>query len=253
MQEILVDRLLATGRYHVVERQELRAIMQELQFQQGGATRPQGKAATGRIRNCRYLIKGAVTDFGHVSANTGALSAWNWDFLGGSNRAVMGIVLYVVDVESGEIIASENIEESVSAKDLSVKAAYEGISFGGSVFYQTPLGRATKKVVERAIKRITTAIASQPWEPQIALVQEDGSVIINGGRDRGVKSGAEFEVLESGKPILDPATGDAIGQSAGRSLGRLVVHEVKERYATATVVVGRAADLKPGHACRASG
>jgi curli biogenesis system outer membrane secretion channel CsgG len=253
MQEILVDRLLATGRYHVVERQELGAIMNELKFQQGGATRPQGKAATGRIRNCRYLIKGAVTDFGHVSANTGALSAWNWDFLGGSNRAVMGIVLYVVDVESGEIIASENIEESVSAKDLSVKAAYEGLSFGGSVFYQTPLGRATKKVVDRAIKRITTAIASQPWEPQVALVQEDGSVIINGGKDRGVKSGAEFEVLEAGKPIVDPATGDAIGQSPGRSLGRLIVHEVKERYSTATIVVGRAADLKPGQACRASG
>jgi len=253
MQEILVDRLLATGRYHVVERQELGAIMDELKFQQGGATRPQGKAATGRIRNCRYLTKGAVTDFGHVSANTGALSAWNWDFLGGSNRAVMGIVLYVVDVESGEIIASENIEESVSAKDLSVKAAYEGISFGGSVFYQTPLGRATKKVVDRAIKRITTAIASQPWEPQVALVQEDGSVIINGGKDRGVKSGAEFEVLEAGKPIVDPATGDAIGRSPGRSLGRLIVHEVKERYSTATIVVGRAADLKPGQACRASG
>jgi len=253
MQEILVDRLLATGRYHVVERQELGAIMDELKFQQGQATRPQGKVATGRIRNCQYLIKGAVTDFGHVSTNTGGMSAWNWDLFGGSNKAVMGIVLYVVDVESGEIIASENIEESVSARDLSVKAAYEGMSFGGSAFYQTPLGRATKKVVERAISRITTAIASRPWEPQIALVQEDGSVVINGGRNRGVKSGAEFEVLDAGKAILDPATGDAIGQSEGRKVGRLIVHEVKERYATATIVVGRAADFKPGQACRASG
>jgi len=253
MQEILVDRLLATGRYHVVERQELGAIMQELKFQQGGATRPQGKVATGRIRNCQYLIKGAVTDFGHVSTNTGGVSAWNWDLFGGSNKAVMGIVLYVVDVESGEIIASENIEESVSARDLQVKAAYEGISFGGSAFYQTPLGRATRRVVERAIKRITSAIASRPWEPQIALVQEDGGVILNGGRDRGVRSGAEFEVLDAGKPILDPATGDTIGQAPGKAVGRLIVHEVKERYATATIVVGRAADFKPGQACRASG
>ena len=253
MQEILVDRLLASGRYHVVERQEISAIMDEHKFQQGGATRPQGKVASGRIRNCQYLIKGAVTDFGHISTSTGAVTAWNWDFLGGSNKAVMGIVLYVVDVESGEIIASENIEESVSARDVQVKTAYEGISFGGSVFYQTPLGRATRKVVERAIARITTAIASRPWEPQIALVQEDGSVVLNGGRDRGVKSGAEFEVLDEGKPILDPVTGDPIGQSAGRKVGRLIVHEVKERYATATIVVGRAADFKPGQACRASG
>jgi hypothetical protein len=194
-----------------------------------------------------------VTDFGHVSTHSGGVGGNSWDIFGGSNRAVMGIVLYVIDVESGEIIASENIEESVSARDLSVKAAYSGISFGGSAFYQTPLGRATRKVVERAVKRITTAIAAQPWQPQIALVREDGSVVINGGRDRGVRSGAEFEVVEVGPPILDPATGDAIGQSAGRSIGRIIVHEVRERYSTATVVIGRAADFKPGQPCRASG
>jgi len=228
-------------------------VLQELQFQQNGVTRPQGKVATGRIRNCQYLIKGAVTDFGHLSTNSGGVSGLSWDIFGGSNRAVMGIVLYVIDVESGEIIASENIEESVSAKDLSVKAAYSGISFGGSAFYQTPLGRATRKVVERAVKRITTSIAAQPWQPQIALVQEDGSVVINGGRDRGVRSGAEFEVVDAGRPILDPATGDAIGQSAGRSIGRIIVHEVHERYSTATVVIGRAADFRPGQPCRASG
>lgn len=253
MQEILVDRLLATGRFHVVERQDLGAVLQELQFQQNGVTRPQGKVATGRIRNCQYLIKGAVTDFGHISTNSGGVSGLSWDIFGGSNRAVMGIVLYVIDVESGEIIASENIEESVSARDLSVKAAYTGLSFGGSAFYQTPLGRATRKVVERAVKRITTAIAAQPWQPQIALVQEDGSVVINGGRDRGVRSGAEFEVVDVGRPILDPATGDAIGQSAGRSIGRIIIHEVRERYSTATVVIGRAADFRPGQPCRASG
>jgi len=253
MQEILVDRLLATGRFHVVERQDLGAVLQEQKFQQNGVTRPQGKVATGRIRNCQYLIKGAVTDFGHISTNSGGVSGLSWDIFGGSNRAVMGIVLYVIDVESGEIIASENIEESVSARDLSVKAAYSGISFGGSAFYQTPLGRATRKVVERAVKRITAAIAAQPWQPQIALVQEDGSVVINGGRDRGVRSGAEFEVVEVGRPILDPATGDAIGQSAGRSIGRVIVHEVRERYSTATVVIGHAADFRPGQPCRASG
>jgi curli biogenesis system outer membrane secretion channel CsgG len=253
MQEILVDRLLATGRFHVVERQDLGAVLQELKFQQDGVTRPQGKVATGRIRNCQYLIKGAVTDFGHISTNAGGVSGLSWDIFGGSNRAVMGMVLYVIDVESGEIIASENIEESVSAKDLSVKAAYTGLSFGGSAFYQTPLGRATRRVVERAVKRITTAIAAQPWQPQIALVQEDGSVVINGGRDRGVRSGAEFEVVDAGRPILDPATGDAIGQSAGRSIGRVIVHEVRERYSTATVVIGRAADFRPGQPCRASG
>jgi len=253
MQETLVDRLMATGRFHVVERQELSSVMSEIQFQQGGATRPQGRVATGRMMNCQYLIKGVVTDFGHVSTKTGGFSGLSWDIFGGSNRAVMGIILYVVDVESGEIIASESIQESVRASDLSVQATYGGVSFGGTSFYRTPLGQATQRVVERAVNRITGVIAGRPWQPLVALVQEDGSVILNGGRDRGVRSGAEFEVLDVGQPILDPATGNVIGQSQGKSIGRIIVHEVHDRYSTATIVIGRAADFRAGQQCRASG
>ena len=165
----------------------------------------------------------------------------------------MGIILYVVDVESGEVIASENITESVSASDVAVNVAYKGVSFGGSSFYRTPLGRATTRVVDRAVKRITAAIAAQPWEPKVALVQDDGSVIINGGRDRNVKTGAEFDVVEEGPPILDPTSGDVIGHSQGKSVGRLIVAEVHDRYAVATVVEGKSADFHPGQNCRRPG
>jgi len=253
MRDILVDRLMDTDRYHVVERAELGAVMQEIQLQQGGATRPQGRATTGRIKNCQYLIKGTVTDFGHVSTKSGGWSGWNWDIFGGSNRAVMGIILYVVDVESGEIIACESLEESVRAKDLSVQATYQGVSFGGQVFHQTPLGRATAKVIGKAVKRITRAIAEQPWQPQIALVGSDGVVVINGGRDRGVERGAEFEVLEAGSPIVDPATGDVLGHSRGRRIGRVIVESVAARYSVATIVVGTKTDFRVGQACRACG
>ncbi|HUU90874.1 MAG TPA: CsgG/HfaB family protein [Phycisphaerae bacterium] len=253
MRDILVDRLMATERYHVVERAELGAVIQELQLQQGNVTRPQGRAEIGRIRNCRYLVKGTVTDFGHVSTASGAWGGWNWDIFGGSNRAVMGIILYVVDVESGEIIACESLEESVRAKDLSVQATYQGVSFGGQVFHQTPLGRATAKVIGKAVKRITRAIAEQPWQPQIALVGTGGVIVINGGRDRGVKPGAEFEVLETGAPIVDPATGDVLGHSQGRRVGRVIVESVAARYCVATVVVGAKTDFCVGQACRACG
>lgn len=251
MQEVLVDRLMETGRYHVVERQELDSVLKEIRFQQSGATRSEGKATTGRIMNCRYLIKGVVTDFGHVSSKNGGMAFGDLGSLfGSSNQAVMGIILYVVDVESGEVIASENISESVSAGDVAVNVAYKGVAFGGSSFYRTPLGRATTRVVDQAVRRITAAIASQPWEPKVALVQADGSVVINGGRDRGVRVGAEFSVAEEGPPILDPTTGDVIGHSAGKDVGQLIVHEVYDRYAVATVVVGRAAEFRAGQNCR---
>jgi hypothetical protein len=206
--------------------------------------------AAKRLKNCRYLIKGTVTDFGFVSRDTASAGLFNWNLFGGSNKAVMGIILYVVDVESGEIIASESIEESVQAKQAASQADTKNISFGGTTFYQTPLGQATSKVIDRAVKGITAAIATAPWEPAVAMVQADGTVVINGGRDRSIDVGMRLEILAPGQPIVDPVTGDTIGYSPGKRLGSTEVIEVQPRYSVARVISGQAAEFVPGSACR---
>lgn len=251
MQEILVHELMETRRFHVIERAELGHVLAEHRLQASGATRPEGRADTGRIKNCQYLIKGTVTDFGHVASDTGSLSGLFWSIFGGSDRAVMGVILYVVDVESGEIVASESIEKTVRAGDVSVQATYGKVGFGGSAFRQTPLGRATADVVEDAVETITDAIANRPWRPRVAQVAPDGTVILNGGRNHGLEQGAEFAVLERGEPILDPQSGDVIGQGPGRRVGRVVVHEVHPQWARATIVVGTKEAFRPGQRCRA--
>ena len=250
MRDILVDRLCATERYQVVERPELGSVLRELQLQNSGATRAHGRGQLGQLKNAQYLVKGTITDFGHVSASTGFLGLPTLDVLGGSRRAVMGLTLYVVDVESGEIISSESIEESVRASDTSVKAQYGQVAFGGSVFYQTPLGRATARVIGKAVEGVTRSIASRPWQPRVALVQENGTVVLNGGRDRRVRSGACYEVYELGSPIVDPDTGDVIGHQPGSAIGVIHVREVRDRYSVADIVTGRPAGFQLGQRCR---
>ena len=150
-KDILVDRLIATDRFQVIERPELDSVLRELQFQHSGATRDQHRAARGRIKNVQYLIKGTITDFGHVSTSSGFLNLANWDIFQGKTRAVMGMTFYVVDVESGEIICSEHLEKSVRAEDVRVQAVYKNVAFGGSVFHRTPLGKATAGVIGKAV------------------------------------------------------------------------------------------------------
>ena len=82
------------------------------------------------------------------------------------------------------------------------------------------------------------------------MVQPDGTVIINGGRDRGIASGHEYEVLEAGEPILDPDTGDMIGQQRGKCLGRLRVCEVYNRYSVAKATSGEPQSFQVGQRCR---
>ena len=251
MKDMLVDRLCATGRFQVIERPELDSVMGELNFQQTGATREQNRARLGRIKNVQYLVKGTVTDFGHVSTRSGFFRwADNLGIFGSGYWAVMGMTLYVVDVESGEIVCSESLEESVRAKDMNVKVAYRDVGFGGSTFLQTPLGRVTAKVIDKAVKRVAKSVAGRRWQPKIAKVVGPTTVVLNGGKDRGVSPGDEYDVVETGDAIVDPDTGDVLGTETGRVVGRLRVGEVHARYSVAEVVAGDAARMTVGQQCR---
>ena len=250
MRDILVDRLVDTERFHVIERPEIQSVIRELQLQHSGATRKQSRSKMGRLKNVQYLVKGTVTDFGHVSTDRGFFGLGGMDLFGGNARAVMGMTLYVIDVESGEIIASESLEESVRAKDASLKAVYHDVAFGGSIFYRTPLGRATRKVIGKAVRRITGSIKRQPWQPKIALVQDDENVVINGGENHKIKTGYQYDVYDIGEAIVDPDTGDLIGHYSGRLVGRVRVVKVKKKYAVVSLVDGTAGSFRPGQHCR---
>lgn len=248
MRDILVDRLVATKRFRVIERPELDFVISELQLQQSGITREQRKAKLGKVKNVQYLIKGTITDFGHVSSLNAFGGTEDLGVFGGQSRAVMGMILYVVDVESGEIIASESLQQSVYAASVEVKARYKGVAFGGSAFYQTPLGEATHYVVSRAVAKTTGVIASRPWTPRIAAIADNGDIILNGGRDRGIRTGASYEVLGEGRPIFDPETGDVLGRLDQPTLGVVSITKVAERYSIGRLVTG--ANFKVGSECR---
>lgn len=249
MADVLVDRLVATRRYQVVERAELGAVVGEIQLQQSGVTRPQSRAEAGRLKNVRYLIKGTVTDFGHVSSSGGFLGVGGWSILGGGNKAIIGMTLYVIDVESGQILCSESIQESVNAKDLSVKATYQNVSFGGKTFYQTPLGKATARVLDKAVGRVSGVIAAQPWQPKVAMVGAQ-DVVISGGKDRGLGIGDIYEIIQTGQPILDPDSGDVIGNQSNRVVAKATVNVVEPMCSRAILVVGNISDVKLGQHCR---
>jgi curli biogenesis system outer membrane secretion channel CsgG len=249
LADMLVDSLVATGRYQVVDRTDIDSVLREIQFQQTGVTRPHGRAKVGRLKNVQFLVKGTVTDFDHVSKDRGVLDALGWDVITGSHRAVMGVLLQVVDVESGQVVASEAISESVRADDVSVQAEYKGIAFGGRTFQKTPLGKATGKVIERAVGEIGKSISARPWVPKVAQVTGSGRVVINGGRNRGVCPGSEYDVMGPSSPVIDPDSGDLLGHRPGERAGRVRVVEVYPRYSVAEVTFGEEADLGVGQHC----
>ena len=238
MRDMLVDALVKTGRYTVLTRIDLGAVFTELDIQRQPHFREQGKLQQGKLKNVQYLIKGAVTDFAHVSG--GAFKLLGSNFLGlgiSSEVAVVSLTLYVIDVESSEIIASKTMEGRARAGSMDFTTTYKDVAIGGKSFFRTPLGEATQEVMDQCLKHIAKVIATQQWYPSVVKVNGSG-IIISGGKDRHVTIGSHWSAYEKGESLIDPKTGDVLGHEKGKYTGRIRVTEVHDKYSTAEILEG---------------
>ena len=236
----LIDRLIQTRRYVVLERQQLRTVLEELKRSQDRRSREIGSPQPSRNNHVRYLVKGTITDFGPVENIQGL-----GKLFGSGSYAVVAATIYLVDVQNGQIIASESIVAKVRDKreKKEEKVKYEGMAFGSYAFYRTPLGCATSQLLDKALRSVTRTIADQPYQPKIASLLND-RVIINGGLDRLIKVGSEYTVRPESQVVIDPDTGDIIGHITGETLGRVRVTQVTAKYAVAAIISG--SDFQPG-------
>ena len=233
----LIDRLIQTRRYVVLERQHLQAIFGELKRAKDSRFRKTGKPELGQLKHVRYLIKGAITDFGHVETVEGFWRLFDWGLFGSSSHSIVAATLYVVDVPTGQVIASKSVEAKVRDKKNSEKVELDGMTFGSYTFYHTPIGRATSKMLEQAVRAIARTIAEQPFQPKIASIVNN-QIIINGGRDRRVEVGSEYLVRPASQSVMDPDTGDLLGHISGQSIGRVRIAHVADKYSITEVLSG---------------
>lgn len=237
MRDILVDSLVKTNRYTVLTRRDLGAVLTELDIQQDPRFRDQGKLQKGKLKNLQYLIKGAVTDFAHVKGSSLRMLGSKLGIGGSGQVAVVSVTLYVISVETGEIIASKTMEGTASAGSVDFNATYKNVSIGGKSFFRTPLGKATQDVMEQCLEHISQTIANEQWHPSVVKV--DGPrIIISGGEDRRVAVGSEWQAFAEGEVLVDPKTGDVLGQEDGKFSGLIRVTEVYDKYSVAEVLEG---------------
>jgi curli biogenesis system outer membrane secretion channel CsgG len=240
MAELLVAQLMETERLVVIERRHIRDVVGELDRQGDPLFRPEGRAERGRLINAQYLIRGAVTDFTVVGDASGWFGVRDQAAIKGrGEKARVALVITVSDVASGQVLSSVQASGDASAGGLGASVNYRQLSFGGEAFFRTPLGKATERAMERAVKRILYELPVRDWEPRVAEV-EGAEVVINGGTAMDVSAGQEYVVRATPRPVTDPVTGDVIDVKPGKVIGRVRVQTVKETAAYGVLVDGAA-------------
>ena len=249
--DLLVDKLVKSGQYRVIERKAIDKIMAEQNFSNSDRADSNTAAKMGRLLGADAIVVGSITQFGRDDRKTNVggsvvgsrLSRYGLGGIGTSKaKAVVGLTARLVSVNTGEILAS------VSGEGESTRSGTSLIGSGGGVggaaagmldmtssnFADTVLGEA----VNSATAKLATELDANASRMPTTVVAVNGlvadvsgkSLVLNIGSRAGVKVGDKLKVSRIGREIRDPATGKVI-RRVEEAMGEVQITEVDEASA----------------------
>jgi len=171
MADMLTTALVNSGRYIVLERQNLDTVLDEQDLGASGRIRQDTAAAVGEIEGAELLIVAAVTEFDGNSGGTrgriggGDVGRVLGALTGGSRSAHMAIDLRVVDSRTSRILAATSVEGE--ARDFNIGGALAGytgsVGLGGSLssWENTPREKALRQVIGAAVDYVISVTPAE--------------------------------------------------------------------------------------------
>ncbi len=178
MSDLLIDALVETGRYFIVERSALQAIRQEQIMALSGEVDASTGAEVGKLIGAEFLVVGVVSKFEEKTGGGGlggiiggkALSGVGWF------TSELGITVRIIAATTGEIVASEKINQKENSFGLVAGAATADGAAGGGLFKSKSMQTAMEKAIVRAVEVIGEQI---PGVGEGASVDSTGATTID--------------------------------------------------------------------------
>lgn len=145
---ILITHLQQTGRFMVLDRDNLKETAQEAGFSKQNQ----------KIKGATYVITGDVTEFGRKEVGDHQL----FGILGRGKEQVAyaKVALNVVNVETSEVVFS-----ALGAGEYSLSNR-EIIGFGGTASYDSTLnGKVLDLAIREAVNNLVQGIETRAWRP----------------------------------------------------------------------------------------
>lgn len=191
----------ATRKFRVLSRDKatLEAVLEEQDFSKSDLTKGDA-ATTGNINNANYLILPVVQDFKFYRKHT-ALPNFDNKF----KRKDWGILVVnaqMIDTTSGQIVTTFPLKSSFSLKEKIVNA---NTGIPSSAYFS----KMSKGIAEQ----LAGQFIAQVYPMKIIKRMRTNEVILNRGKDGGIKIGDKLSVYFSGEALVDPDTGESLGSS----------------------------------------
>ncbi|MFH0801549.1 MAG: CsgG/HfaB family protein [bacterium] len=241
----MVTALVNSKAFVVVERSELKKVLEEQGLGGTGIVDPATAAKVGKVLGVRYLVMGKVTDFSLRESNVGVGSILS---LFGSNNqqantldsktgtARVAIDARLIDTETAEIAFAEKGVGEMSASNIGLS----GQNIGMTNFKESILGKATEKAIETLVQKV---VESAKASPEGKVVDVEGSIITINMGEGEVTVGQELKIFSKGKEIKDPDTGELL-ECQTDEIGLIRVISVSKKVSKCSVLE-TTRDIKP--------
>lgn len=237
-QDMFITELVKSGKFSVIDRERLDALMREKNLSLGGDIDPSTAVKAGKLLGVEYFLFGNVTEFGEQENK--AKVGWGIGVDVKKRKFVAALDCRIVNTTTGEIVWADTGSKEESNVNVFV------FGTGGGVDDDRMFDKVLRPVVVELAGKVAKlnlessggpVPASEVKSGKIAKV-EGTTVWINLGSANGINVGDTFAVYELGEPIKDPDSGEVLGQDE-KKIGRIRVTAVKgPKYSECTIVDG---------------
>lgn len=148
-QDVFVTELFKSGKFRVVEREQLEALMQEKNLTLSGDVDPATAVRVGKILGVNYLLTGSVTEYGVTDTSAHAPGVRRLPgFSAGKRNFVAAMNARLIDTNTGEIVWADEAR----GEDSSVKVNVGG--FGGGADDSRMFDKVMKPVIQQLVASI---------------------------------------------------------------------------------------------------
>lgn len=196
MSDMLITDLVQSGRFSVVERDRLDAVLAEQKLQTDGLTDvSQTALRIGKLINAELVVFGLVT-----AVTEQKVDRFSYDEM----RSEVSVDVRVVDATSGKVVISETAKGTATDKIITTA---NGTVVKGATDYDALHVEAAQNALAAVTVRLAEAF------PLVGIVaQADGrELFLDAGAARGVRPGDGFVVFRRGREITHPTTGRRLG------------------------------------------
>ncbi|MDH5632898.1 MAG: CsgG/HfaB family protein [Gammaproteobacteria bacterium] len=146
MSDMLTDALFNSGRFIVLERENIKDVLDEQDLGASGRVKPSTAAPKGQLEGAELLVRGSVIQFEPRCSGGSAI-------VFSASRACIAINIRIIDSATGRVVNATTVEGSSVDKRIGFVTRSE-LPIGLGMYKGTPMERAIRNTIQAAVDHI---------------------------------------------------------------------------------------------------